>query len=72
VTNVAPEFIGSELSHKKDIIEAIAVDVRYRDSVPVVVMSGFPILGRIVHHLVLKGDSALLTPIGKTGSHGKL
>src|SRR5258706_6767360 len=65
MARVPPEFIRAELGQKINIIEAVAIDIRHCDSIPVIVMSRFPILGRIVHYLVLEGDPASLTLISE-------
>ena len=55
---VFPEFVAAELIHEIDVVQAIAIDVRDRDAVAMVVVAHPHVLGDVVNGVVDEGDPA--------------
>ena len=56
---VPPQLIAADLADEVDVEQAVAVDVRDRDAVAVVVVRRLVGLAGVVHDAVPEGDAAL-------------
>jgi len=62
---IPPQLIAADLTREIHVEEAVAVDVRDRDAVPVIVVDGLVRLARVGDDVVLERDAALGEAIGE-------
>ncbi len=63
---IAEQLIGPPLVDKINVQFAISIHIRHRHAVAMIIMARHPILRRIIHGAVLKGDAAGTQPVRKT------
>jgi hypothetical protein len=64
-TQVSPQFAFAELVYEIEVYASIAVDVRRRQAVSMIIVDGLVVARSVIDRMVLKPQSTGVVPVGK-------